>query len=89
MTTPPDDRLRELAISDTGFVFDPYSGATFTVNPSGLVILEALRRRADRDAILDLLHERFDVHGEDLERDLDEFLHLLRHHGLIAEEGAS
>ena len=25
-------RLKDLAISETGFIFDPMSGATFTVN---------------------------------------------------------
>ena len=44
--------LRDLAVSDTGFVFDPYSGATFSVNPTGLVILRALQQGAERDDVL-------------------------------------
>ena len=82
------DRLRQLAISDTGFVFDPFSGSTFTVNQTGLTILEGLRRGEDRPALVDRLRARFDVHGEDLERDLDEFIHLLRQGGLLGEEGS-
>jgi PqqD family protein of HPr-rel-A system len=81
-------KLRELAISETGFVFDPYTGATFTVNAAGKVILEALRAGAGREAIAEALRGRFDVHGEDLERDVDEFFHLLRQHGLVGEETA-
>jgi len=82
------DRLRQLAVSDTGFVFDPFSGATFTVNATGLVILEGLRRGDERPELLDRLRERFDVHGEDLERDLDEFIHLLRQGGILGAEAA-
>ena len=29
--------LKDLALSDTGFVFDPYTGATFTTNATGPV----------------------------------------------------
>ena len=37
------DRLSQLAISASGFVFDPRSGATFTVNDTGRTIIEGLR----------------------------------------------
>ena len=40
-------RLTELAISDTGFIFDPGSGATFNVNATGLIALAALREGVD------------------------------------------
>ncbi len=82
------DRLRQLAVSDTGFVFDPFSGATFTVNATGRVILEGLRRGDERPELLDRLRESFDVHGEDLERDVDEFIHLLRQSGILGAEAA-
>ena len=44
------DRLRDLALSETGFLFDPYSGATFSLNPTAVTILRALRGSADRVA---------------------------------------
>jgi hypothetical protein len=37
------ERLSNLALSPTGFVFDPRTGATYTVNPTGRAVLEALR----------------------------------------------
>src|SRR5205085_12462462 len=33
--------LKDLAISETGFVFDPYTGATFTTNATGHCVLVA------------------------------------------------
>ena len=36
-------RLSDLAISDSGFVFDPYTGASFSVNLTGLTLLRALK----------------------------------------------
>ncbi len=80
--------LRDLAVSDTGFVFDPYSGATFSVNASGLTILRALQRGAERDDILHDLMENFAVEGDDLHRDVDEFVQLMRHYGVLPKEFA-
>ncbi|MBT9556408.1 MAG: PqqD family protein [Myxococcales bacterium] len=79
-------RIGELAISDTGFVFDPQSGMTYTTNGTGLTILDGLRRSLGRDAILTSLAERFETSISDLHRDLDEFLHLLRRDGLVSAD---
>ena len=49
------NRLRDLALSDTGFVFDPCSGATFTVNATGLAVLKGLTDRTTRRAQVDAL----------------------------------
>lgn len=38
-----DGLLTQLALSNTGFVFDPRTGQSFTVNPTGLEALELLR----------------------------------------------
>lgn len=76
--------LKDLALSDTGFVFDPYTGATFTTNATGLAILSGLREGLGRPALLTRLRERFDVHG-DLETDLGEFVQLLRQHGVVPQ----
>lgn len=37
------DRLHQLAISDTGFIFDPQTGQSFTVNPTGLFVLSGFK----------------------------------------------
>ncbi len=77
------DKLKDLAISDSGFIFDPYSGSTFSVNESGVHILKGLKEGLDRAAILASLEGHFDVRGDDLARDLDEFVHLMRSNGLL------
>ncbi|MGM0576719.1 MAG: HPr-rel-A system PqqD family peptide chaperone [Myxococcota bacterium] len=82
MGTP--QKLHDLALSDTGFLFDPYTGHTFSVNATGLEILRALKDGLDRDAILERLGERFDVMDEDdLARDLGDFTQSLRQSGLL------
>ncbi len=76
-------RLRDLAVSDTGFVFDPFSGATFTANATALCILEGLKRGLDRAGLADTLRERFMVTTEDLGRDIDDLVASLRLFGLV------
>lgn len=77
-------RLRDLAISDGGFVFDPLTGHTYNVNGPALLILRALKNGAELDAVAAEVRGAFDLYpDDDLARDLDEFLSRLRQHGLV------
>ena len=80
-------KLQDLAISDSGFVFDPYTGNTFSVNPSAKLILDALKSGAERAGILATLREHFVEANGDLERDLDDFLSTLRRESLLTGDG--
>ena len=79
----PRQKVRDLAVSDSGFVFDPYTGATFSVNATGLHILRGLQREEARREILANLESSFGIGEADLERDLDEFVGQLRNQGLL------
>ena len=88
MTDSVNQRLKDLAVSETGFVFDPYSGATFSLNASALCLLRGLKEGLDREELVDRLEELFDVTDADLSRDIDEFLELLRYNGVLPHEGS-
>jgi PqqD family protein of HPr-rel-A system len=76
-------RLRELALSDSGFVFDPLTGHTFTVNPSGLCILRLLKDGVEESQVVARLTEQFELDpGEDPVRDVQDFILQLRECGL-------
>jgi PqqD family protein of HPr-rel-A system len=84
MTTLDISRLRDLALSDQGFVFDPLSGYTFTVNPTGLLVLRLLKEGRSSAEIVHELQEVFDLDGgEDVGRDVDEMILRLREQGLV------
>ena len=77
-------RLRELALSDSGFVFDPMTGHTFTVNTSGLLILRWLKDGAELEEVAQRLASEFEVEpGEDPARDVQDFLAQLRECGFV------
>lgn len=75
---PPADVLRRLAISERGFVFDPVSGNSFTVNETGLEVLRRLQNSSDVQAIIQELLAEYATTPRELERDLMEFLGMLR-----------
>lgn len=78
--------LLDLAVSDSGFVFDPRSGTTFTVNKAGVVLLRGIVRGLDRSELMEELRAVFEVLDADLHRDVDEFVQLLRENQLVPHD---
>jgi len=54
------DRLKQLAVSDTGFIFDPQTGQSFTVNKTGHLVLAMLKNSATTEDTARELAERCD-----------------------------
>jgi hypothetical protein len=76
-------QLDQLAISASGFVFDPISGATFTVNATGRALLEGLRDGLGLAGLVSRLGDQFEAGDADLSRDVLEFARSLRDAGLL------
>lgn len=83
MDTKALERLKDLAISESGFLFDPYSGGTFTLNNTGRFILQLLQEGKGVEDIESALRERFAVVDEDLQSDIYEFINLLKENHLL------
>ncbi|MGD8558974.1 MAG: PqqD family protein [Gammaproteobacteria bacterium] len=75
---PPLTSLQRLAISESGFVFDPASGHNFTVNETGLTILRILQKDNHLIPLLDKLANEYEASPRELERDVLEFAGVLR-----------
>jgi len=75
---PSLQALKRLAISETGFIFDPSTGHSFSVNETGLIILQDLQQHKSLDEILESLLTEYQIGQAQLERDLIEFVGLLR-----------
>jgi PqqD family protein of HPr-rel-A system len=77
-------RIKDIAINDTGFVFDPYSGGTFTLNATGQVIVKALRDGLTQDEIVVRLRSEFDGVTTKLDEEVQDFVRTLREFGLLS-----
>ncbi|MBK9515840.1 MAG: HPr-rel-A system PqqD family peptide chaperone [Anaeromyxobacter sp.] len=85
--TDRTQRLKDLAVSESGFLFDPYTGLTFSLNQTGRFILERLRGGLTEPAIRQALEAGYQTGpGDDPLRDVREFLEQLRESGLLPAE---
>lgn len=75
---PSMDILQRLALSESGFVFDPVNGRSFTANDVGLYILHCLQQSNDMEELLASVERDFNISRADAQRDLTEFAAQLR-----------
>ena len=76
-------RLTALAISETGFLFDPRTGHSYTANATALAAISGLQRGQSIADIGNQLRANFEIDGAEVEEDLVEFVRVLRDHGLL------
>jgi PqqD family protein of HPr-rel-A system len=78
------NKLKNLALSETGFLFDPATGNTFTLNESAIFILKSLKNGLGQQHIADSLASEFEVTSSQALEDVSDALLQLREAGLIA-----
>jgi hypothetical protein len=82
-------RLRKnIALSDSGFVFDPSTGNSFTTNPIGMSIIRLLQESQNEERIISALLQEYETEKTMLKRDLDDFLKMLSRLKLIEHDEA-
>jgi PqqD family protein of HPr-rel-A system len=77
---------QSIAISENGFIFNPITGDTFTLNDSGFQILTLLKSGKSQDEIKDKLLSEYEVDELVLERYLQDFISDLKRNNLLLEE---
>lgn len=81
--TDPRQRLKGLALSDTGFLFDPITGHMYSLNRTGSEILKWLRDGIPEHFLPGRIVELFDVTPDEAERDCAAFVGQLREFRLL------
>ena len=74
-----------IAISDSGFIFLPTTGETFTVNSLGSEIIKLLKIDKSYNEIIDYLSEEYDAETKTLTNDLNDFLNQLKNLNVLKE----
>jgi hypothetical protein len=67
------DIKKNIAISDSGFVFNPNNGDSFTLNPIGLEIVRLIQEGKDDNDIVDHITENYSVDASTVEKDVYDF----------------
>jgi hypothetical protein len=74
-----------IALSENGFVFNPSTGDSFTLNNTGREVLILIKEGKNLNQITEIMGEKYDVDRITLERYLADFLSDLSVNNLLEE----
>ena len=70
--------VKRLALSESGFVFDPVSGQSFSVNETGLALLRLAQVESDIALLVTRLAGQFAADTDEIRRDVLDFAERLK-----------
>ena len=74
---------KNIATSESGFIFNPSTGDSFSSNPIAAEILLQLKDGSSVQQVKNLILEKYDVEPNQLEKDWDDFAAQLRDGNLL------
>ena len=77
---------KNIAISENGFIFNPLTGDSFSVNETGVFIIQKLKEEESLESILRNLMEEYELDAHTAEKDLNDFLSMLKSFQLITND---
>lgn len=76
---------KNIAVSENGFVFDPSTGDSFTLNNTALEIVELIKSGKSHNEVVTFLLEKYDADKPLIERYLVEFFEEMKTYSLIEQ----
>ncbi|MBN2681374.1 MAG: PqqD family protein [Bacteroidales bacterium] len=74
---------KSIAVSETGFVFDPTTGESFSLNEIGIEYLNRLKEGVEKDEIKKEILEKYDVDEMTFESSFNDFINMLYAYQLL------
>ncbi|MCK9421616.1 MAG: PqqD family protein [Bacteroidales bacterium] len=74
---------KNIATSESGLLFNPVTGESFSVNPIGIEILSMVRAGKTKDEIIDALLQKYTADRITIENDYQDFIDILFHNQLL------
>jgi hypothetical protein len=75
---------KNIAVSETGFVFNPGSGESFTVNSSGTELLNLIIKGSSYQEISLIFLEKYDTTQSTFDQDYHDFIDMLQQYNLVS-----
>ena len=75
---------KNIAVSETGFVFNPGSGESFTVNSSGTELLNLIIKGSSYQEISLIFLEKYDTTQSTFDQDYHDFIDMLQRYNLVS-----
>jgi len=76
-----------IALSDSGFIFNPSTGESFSMNPVGVEFFKLLKEGKEKDDIKEIILDRYQTDESSFERDFYDFINILNHYHLTEIDG--
>jgi PqqD family protein of HPr-rel-A system len=77
---------RKIAVSESGFLFDPTSGESYSLNEQGQEILNLMKERKSDAEIIAYMTDNYDISQNEFEKYYIDFLGMLRQFKLLEDE---
>ena len=77
---------RNIAVSESGFLFDPTGGESYSLNELGLEIINLIREKKSGQEIAAIITENYEVDLDDFEKYYYDFLGMLKQFKLLEDE---
>ena len=75
-----------IAISSSGYVFNPQTGESFTLNPMCVKVLDMLKKEYKIESIVEALEQEYNIPNLNLRCDLEDFFNMLKQYSLLCED---
>ena len=69
---------KNIAVSESGFLFDSMSGDSFSLNPIAAEILELIREQKSIDDVKRIILNKYEVTSTMLDKTIDEYVFTLK-----------
>lgn len=74
---------KNVAISESGYVFNPSTGESYTVNPIGIEIFNLLKEEKSFEEISKTVMSKYNTDEATFEKDYNDFIGMMNLHLLI------
>lgn len=77
---------KNVATSESGYVFNPSTGESFSINPLGIEIFNLLKENRPFDEISKIILNKYNTDKDTFEKDFNDFTGLLKQYLLIEND---
>ncbi len=77
---------KNIAISENGFIFNPLTGDSFSINETGVAILQQLKDGVKSEDIVIFMMNEYEIDKHSAEKDLTDYLSMLKSYQLTENE---
>ena len=77
---------KNIAVSENGFLFDPATGESYSLNKTGQLIVKLISEGNSEAKIIESIQAKYDIESAALQRYLDDFIMMLQQMNLLEKE---